>query len=378
MLDSSNRKLRVLHLVLSIGATNTTYNEHCLPMAEKRDLSICTYFGSDITPPETVALFAGNGTLRGFFRALETALNAKRYDAIHAHTPHVAALFLAAMLFKYRRLSPSTVVTVHDSYPDYKLRNKLLFIPVFAGFRRVICCSQASYASLPGFYRWLAGDRLGVVQNGVDIARVDRTARQGSEQPLQTASFTIVAISRLVDVKNPGAVIAAFEGNRDRTSRLIYMGDGPLRESLVEKCRAMHLENQVEFTGLVPREKVFEHLLNADLFISTSRGEGLPISVLEAMACRCPVILSNIPPHMEIANGVDFIPLIDADDVEGFAHEIKRFREMTAAERLAVGQKCRSLVEERFSLSAMHAGYGQVYAEIANKQAPSLSEKLAL
>ncbi len=82
------------------------------------------------------------------------------------------------------------------------------------------------------------------------------------------------------------------------------------------------------------------------------------------MACRCPVLLSDIPPHREIAEGVDFIPLVQTEDVAGFAREIKKFREMTPSQRAAIGEKCRKLVEDRFSLPAMHAGYAEVYSEI--------------
>lgn len=368
----SKGRLRILHIILAIRETSAPYNEHCLPWADKRDITVCTYFASDVTPPKTMTVFEGDGSLTGFFRALKAALAAKEFDVIHAHSPHVGLLFLIATLFSYRKLAPSTVITVHDSYPNFKLRNRLMFIPVFASFQKVICCSRASYHSFPALFKWLAGARLGFVQNGVDIARIDRIAANVRQRSPQTDDFTTVAISRLVAVKNPFSVLAAFQQSIEQASRLVYIGDGSLRKSLTTRSEEIGLKDQIAFTGLIPREKVFEHLFNADLFISTSRGEGLPIAVLEAMACRCPVLLSDIPPHREIAEEVDFIPLVQPDDVAGFAREIKRFREMPVSERVALGQKCRKLVEERFSLSAMHDGYAEVYAQITGNQVPSL------
>ena len=93
-------------------------------------------------------------------------------------------------------------------------------------------------------------------------------------------------------------------------------------------------------------------------------------------ACRCPVLLSDIPPHREIAEGVDFIPLIQPDDEAGFAREIRKFREMPISERTGIGQKCRKLVEERFSLPAMHSRYAEVYVQITGNQVPSLLEEV--
>ncbi|MCZ7573209.1 MAG: glycosyltransferase family 4 protein [Ardenticatenaceae bacterium] len=377
-MDKLQGNLSILHIILAIRETSTPYNEHCLPWADRRDIAICTYFRSDIDHPGTLTLFEGNGSLTGFFRILQAALDAKEYDIIHAHSPHVGFLFLAGTLFSGRKFVPPTVITVHDSYPNYKLRNRLMFIPIFASFQGVICCSRASYNSFPALYKRLTGKRLGIVQNGLNIDRIDRMTLSIC-RPYQTSDFTIVAISRLVDIKNPFSVIAAFQQSTDQasqTGRLVYIGDGPLRQSLITRSGEVGPQTRIEFTGLIPREEVFEYLLNADLFISMSRGEGLPISVLEAMACRCPVLLSDIPPHREIAEGVDFIPLIQSDDVAGFAREIRKFREMPVSERTAIGQKCRELVEERFSLTAMHAGYEKIYAQIIDKPVSSHLETI--
>lgn len=358
------KKLSILHIELSISETNAAYNEHCLPMVLSREIAVCTYFKPAITVPPEISVFGGDNTFTGFMRALKSALQANTYDVIHAHTPHVALLFLIATFLHGRNLSASAIVTVHDSYPNYKIRNRLLLLPVFAGFARVVCCGQSSFNSFPALYRWLAGERLSLVQNGFDIARIDRIAATINHRH-EREEFNIVTISRLVDIKNPFTVLNAFREAMDSSSRLTCIGEGPLRRSLLANCTTAGLDRRVLFTGLLPRERVFRHLLEADLFISASRGEGLPVAVLEAMACGCPVLLSDIPPHREIAGEDDFIPLIDPDDASGFAREISRFRRMNQRDRTRLGERCKKLVRQRFNLKAMHAGYEAIYTDIS-------------
>jgi glycosyltransferase involved in cell wall biosynthesis len=374
-LRAIDQTMSVLHVVLSIGETSAPYNEHCLPYAETRRIAICTYFRSSVRPPRNIRLFEGDGSLRGFFRALRLAQDEMAYDVVHAHSPHVALLFLIMGLCRRTRGVP-TVVTVHDSFPNYKPRNRLLFMPVFAYFRKVVCCSNVSRNSVPAVYRWLAGSRLCAVQNGVDIARVDRVASTHSRRPAGQGGFSVVAVSRLVDIKNPSSVLAAFRDSCLAGDRLTYIGDGVLRSALAAAITDSRSSQQIQLTGLLPRETVYEHLLNADLFVSASRGEGLPLAVLEAMACSCPVVLSDIPPHREIAADVDFIPLVPPDDVAGFAREIARVRQMSALERRGLGARCRALVEERFGLPAMHLRYAEVYEQLTRTHSAVLTSEL--
>ncbi len=365
--NNSGERIRILRLVLSIGETSAPYNQFSLALRNEQDITICTYFRSDITPPKEITFFEGDNTLMGFFWALKGALDETEYDIVHAHTPHVGFLFLVASILRPKKFIRATVYTVHSSFQNYtKARNKLLLIPVFAFFRRVVCCSQVSFESIPSFYRWLAGERLHVVKNGVDIERIDRIVGR-TRQYLHDGRFHVATIGRLIEVKNPMAVLCAFQENASNNSRLLVIGEGILRDRLLSKVEGSFLEKQVKFTDLIPRVEVYELLAKMDLLVSASRVEGLPIAVLEAMACRCPVLLSDIPSHREVAGGVKFIPLIPPDDVSGFAREIERFRRMSASERADIGERCRKLVEKRFSLPAMHRGYEEVYAQVLGK-----------
>lgn len=367
----SEHRLRVLHIILSLRPTNGQYNEHCLPLRRIRDITICTYFKSEITPPPEIVLFDGDNTVRGFFRALRAALDKREYDIIHVHTPHAGVLVMMGLFFfgLYRKLKPSTVHTIQNSFNNFSFRNKMLFIPSFPLFQRLIFCSHASYASFPSLLKWMGGSRLRVVQNAVDLERIDLML--AAAQPVHSSQFTITTIG-LIKMKNPFTMLDAFRQSNNQSSKLIFIGEGTLRPSLTKTVAKSELQQQVSFTGLIERDNVFANFAKADLFVSTSWGEGLPVAVMEAMACRLPVILSDIPPHREIAEGVDFIPLVKPDDVDGFAKEINRFQEMTISERTVVGQQCRELIEDRFSLPVMHEGISEVYAEITGGQVPSL------
>lgn len=363
--SDKGRRLRILHVIFLLGETNSQYNEHCLPVKDERDLSICTYFEPNLDVPEEIEVFAGDGTVRGFFRAIGSAVRASGYDVIHAHAPPTAVLLMLGLLRQPRRreLFRSLVYTVHDSFYDYKLRDKLFMLPIFATFRRTVFCGHAAQESYPALWQTLLRGRGRVVPNAADLERVERAVSGAGGSA--NGAFDIVSVGRLEEVKDPLALVAAFRQVDDGSARLHLIGAGTLESRLKDELRRSELDERVTLTGLIPRDEVFVRCAEADLFVSPSRGEGLPVAVMEAMASGCPVLLSDIAPHREIAAGVDFIPLVPIGDAALIAREIDRFKRMTPEQRREVGAKCRNLARDRFRLERMHAGYEAVYRELA-------------
>jgi len=366
--SGSERKMRVLHLIINLGETNGQYNEHCLPLMRERDISIVTYFVPMLTPPSEITLFAGDGTFRGFFRALKNALNAMEYDVVHAHAPQTGALLVLAALAwrRFSRLRPSLVYTAQDSFHNYKPRNRAMMVVSLATFTRIVFCSRSAYESLPRTLKRLVRGRSRVVQNGADLDRVDRAVAARSAER-NGDGFTVLSVGRLERVKDPLAMLNAFWRSlgEDAGSRAVFVGAGELSPAVTARAQELGLADRVVLTGLVPRDDVFVLCADADVFVSTSHGEGLPVAVLEAMAAGCPVILSEIPPHRELADGADFIPFVEPGDVEGFAAAILRYREMSPQERTEIGRRCRSHMAARFTLPIMRAATEAVYREVA-------------
>jgi hypothetical protein len=142
----------------------------------------------------------------------------------------------------------STVYTVHNSFGNYRVRNQALLIPTFACFRRIVCCSPVARDSLPAFFQRLSGERLRVVQNGVDLDRVDRM-RGGIHKTGAEAPFTLASISQLIDRKTPLAVLEAFRQGRRRGESTRPDGTGASHDKLVAESRARGIEARVQLTG---------------------------------------------------------------------------------------------------------------------------------
>ncbi|MDP9301463.1 MAG: glycosyltransferase family 4 protein [Actinomycetota bacterium] len=362
--------LRVLHVILMLGETNSQYNEQCLPLIGQRDLSICTYFVPRLTPPPEITVYAGDGTLRGFFRGLNRALSAGTYDVIHVHAPQTGVFVVLGVLTRRQawRLLRSLVYTVHDSFYDYRPRDQAMMLVPLAIFDRVVFCSRSAYESLPRALRWLVRRRWRLVQNGADTDRVDRAIAAATRNRAD-GRFTVLSVGRLEAVKDPLALLDAFSRafGRDQDGRLVFIGAGKLEGAMRVRTDGLGIHDRVDLRGLIPREDVFVSYAEADVFVSTSHGEGLPVAVLEAMTAGCPVVLSDIPPHRELAEDAEFIPFVSPGDIEGFARQIRRFEEMPSEERRAIGRRCRAHVMERFTLPIMHATTEAVYRETGHR-----------
>ena len=358
--DGDQPRLKILHLIVNVGHANAQFNEHCLPVRTTRDLTICSLHPRTVEVPPEIRLFEGDGTPLGFVRALRAALEAGPYDVVHAHAPGTAALLVLTSLWMHRSMA-NAVLTVHNSRPSFPLRNQLLLAPLFAAFPTVVFCSEAAAASFPAAMRSLARDRR-VVQNGVDTQRVDQ-AIDGLAAP-STDELRVTAVGRLIPRKDPLTLLAAFAAASDGSDTLRFIGDGAQRTDVLGEAARAGLADRVSVSGVLARDEVYREVARSSLFVSASRGEGLPVSVLEAMTCGAPVVLSDIPSHREVAASADFVPLVAPGDARALASTIRQFKAMDPRERAAIGQRCRELAVARFGLAQMQRSYERVYRTV--------------
>ena len=141
------------------------------------------------------------------------------------------------------------------------------------------------------------GYEIEVVRNGVDVSACECVGRNISREKLKIEAHVTVFISvgSLTNRKDPMTVISSFQKANLPDAVLLFLGEGDCRAA----CESMASGNRnIRFVGRV--DNVQEYLCASDYFLSASLAEGLPNSVLEAMAVGLPCILSDIPPHREI------------------------------------------------------------------------------
>jgi glycosyltransferase involved in cell wall biosynthesis len=120
----------------------------------------------------------------------------------------------------------------------------------------------------------------------------------------------------LSHLKNSKIIIEAFQLQKKKNSILLFLGNGELYDTLLSSYKS---EN-IHFTGRV--DNVKNYLQASDYYISASLTEGLPNSVLEAISAGLPVILSKIPPHIEII-GDNYPYLFDPYNSEELSNKMK-------------------------------------------------------
>jgi colanic acid/amylovoran biosynthesis glycosyltransferase len=162
----------------------------------------------------------------------------------------------------------------------------------------VVCVSDFTRAQL-----YLNADpavwpRAHVIRCGIDLA-----AWQFASPVRGTATPTVVAIGRLSAEKGFAILIEAVAQLRDAgvALKLRLVGDGPERAALAATVDRLSLANHVELVGELPPAQVRAELRSADMFCLPSFSEGLPVSIMEAMAAGVPVVTTWIAGIPELA-----------------------------------------------------------------------------
>ena len=197
-------------------------------------------------------------------------------------------------------------------------------------------------------------DRVTVIPNGIDLD--NRTPPHPRESLLKAVGAPpdariVLTVGRLTEVKNYPMLLRLAARGRDRLPvRYFVVGHGELEASLKALARVLGVEDLVCFLGL--RMDVPALLGAADLFCYTSRSEGMPNALLEAMAASRPIVSTRFAGAEDLIEAGRTGLLVEQDDDQGAFEAVRALlQDPAAAARL--GEAARRSVAQRFGMDRM-------------------------
>lgn len=301
----------------------------------------------------------GVGTGSGLAWQLYRAFRRSRPAVVHCHNKTATVHAAAAA-----RLAGARVVSTRHGMaaPPYRLRRELKFWVSAAIFcdRVVAVCDAA---------------RRNMVAGAGRVARNVVTIRNGAYPcaPAQARifkrGFTLVTVGRLVPAKNYGTLLQAVAIARRRVPDLALwiVGDGDDGSALKQFAADLDLGAVVRFVGA--RDDVGHWLQAADVFVLSSISEGLPISVLEAMAAGLPSIVTDVggmPEVLELSGAGTAVPARDAAKMAAAIVDLAERRD----ELEELGRRAARCYQRYFTPERMASEYFALYEACLLDRAP--------
>lgn len=163
--------------------------------------------------------------------------------------------------------------------------------------------------------------KIKVIYNPQPLQELYELASESPSIQIEQDASILITVGRLIDLKDHDTLIKAFaKVKRKIDARLYIIGDGPNRKKLENLAQTLALVDDIRFLGWQPNPFVL--LRQADLFVLSSRFEGFPNVIIEAMACGLPVVSTDCGGPSEILKNGEAGVLVPVGDVDALAQAI--------------------------------------------------------
>jgi glycosyltransferase involved in cell wall biosynthesis len=299
---------------------------------------------------------------------LRSVLREIRPDVVHTHQI-TALLYLRPIA---RDLMPTLVHTEHNNqFRRYTtVREKVTYFSMLtiAGPRvdRMFGVSDDATESIRRVHV-IPGRKLVTVPNGINFDRFQQRLGKDAEllQKLGIPANSLVLgnIGRLTEMKRPDILVNAFArlSGEFPTAHLLLVGDGPMMAELKSQAAALKLSGRAHFTGFQSNPEPYLRLL--DVFVLTSRMEGMPLAVLEAAASGIPVIASRVGGLAEMSNNGKSLLLYEFNDIEALSKGLRRLMTDDSFRQSLAGSG-REHVLATYSAARMARDYDDHYRQL--------------
>lgn len=260
--------------------------------------------------------------------ALTSYLRREEPAALFPHLAHVSVVSLA--LKRAGVIDTKVVPTHHKAFgtaPDRSAKDRLVsgLVPqLYPAAERVITVSDGVAKSLESKTP-VSRDDISVLHNPVEIESVRNRAETPVDHEWVEDSSTevILFVGRIEAQKDLETWLRAFERIHDERpdTRAVIAGKGSNRDALLSLADEMGLADVVSMPGYV--DNPYRYMAQASVFLLSSRYEGLPTVLIEALACGCPVVATDCPSGpREILDGGAYGELRPVGDAAGLSDAV--------------------------------------------------------
>lgn len=251
-------------------------------------------------------------TCEAYSQIKEISLN-ENYELVHMHSP--IGGIIGRIVF--RKKQSLLIYTAHGFhfFKGSPIKNWLLYYPIEKYFSKytntLITINKEDFKiSKRKFY---ADKNEYIPGVGVDVNLINNCVKQDNIMDYYLNFFKLICVGELNNNKNQSFLVDVVAELKKILPNVVLflVGTGPFEEKLRKKCKNLNIENNVIFLGY--REDVPYLIKNSDVLLSVSKREGLPINVIEGMACGKPLIVSNCRGNRDLVK----------NDINGFV--IKKY-----------------------------------------------------
>ena len=278
-------------------------------------------------------------------------------DLVHAHGHVYMSSYLAGMIAK--KLNKPFIVTQHNTFIDYRsflttieqLNDQIIGKSVLKNANKITTVSKETLK----YVLSLGADKTKtqVIYNGVDTEnfRPENKTESRTKLGLPKNRKIILSVRRLVYKNGLGTLLESVPKVAQKHPNVLFVvaGKGPSRKLIEDRIKELKIEKNITLAGFVPDELLPVYYNAADYFmLPSASGEGLPLVLLEAMACGLPTIATAVGGTPEILKHMKNGILVPPIDPEAMA---KATSKLLSDENLgkAMGKEARKNIEAKYT-----------------------------
>ena len=301
------------------------------------------------------------------YKLLKKLLDEEHYDLIHCHTP-MGSVIARLAVGSARNRGTKVIYTAHGFhfYKGSPALNWLVYYPIERILSRrtdlLLTMNQEDYGVARKFHAKKVMNVNGV---GMDMSRFVEASPEDKSAVrealgLKDNQVFAISVAQLIPRKNHTVLIQAVAKQNNPDFHLFILGDGAQEQELKELAVSLKVDKQIHFLGF--RRDVYRLCSAADIFLFASLQEGLPVAIMEAMACGLPIIASNIRGNVDLIDPEMGGWLVDPRDTDGFVAAINEA--MRCRESWQKMKKYNLAKVQRYSIDAVVDQMAEIYKTV--------------